>query len=392
MIKRIFQEQLHRKLSIFPAVSILGARQAGKTTLVKEELNGWKYFDLQRPSDRAPFEADPESRLEQLDSNFILDEVQTLPELFPVLRSFIDKKRNTKGQFVILGSASFELLKNISETLAGRIGFLELPPFQWIELCKSEKKIAMNELWYKGGYPEPFLMNDNSNILEWFDAYTRTFIERDLSSLGIDFDFHNMRKFMTMLAHVNAEQWNASKISSALGINYQTVNRYLYILEKSFLIRRIPAYHANLGKRLVKADKIYYRDSGLLHYFLGIRDEETLSVHPERGSSWESFCVEQIINSMNHFSPGAQFFHMRTSGGAEVDLIVDTGQEIFPFEIKLHSAPGKDLCRGLKSCMSDLKASSGFVVYPGKESYSLGDGVIAIPISELLEKVIPKGL
>jgi len=164
MIKRIYSELLRRKLTAFPVIAVLGSRQAGKTTLVKEELAGWKYFDLQRPSDRAPFEADPEARLEQLGLNFILDEAQSMPELFPIIRGFIDRKRSCKGQMVLLGSASFELVKNISESLAGRIGFIELPPFQWVELNQYSKDCTINELWCKGGYPEPFLMKDTNNV------------------------------------------------------------------------------------------------------------------------------------------------------------------------------------------------------------------------------------
>lgn len=382
MIDRIFLNTLQRKLRNFPAVAVLGARQCGKTTFVRSALPDWRYVDLERPSDAASFIDDPESRLQQLGGRVILDEAQQVPELFPVLRSVIDQQRRENGQFVLLGSASLSLVKSISESLAGRVAFVEMSPLLWQEIAGSG--YSLNHLWYRGGYPDAFLAENDLSRLDWFEGYTRTFIERDLAALGIDVSGPQMRKIWIMLAHASGGLWNASQLASSLGVTYKTVNRYTDILEQTFLVRKLQPYYANISKRQVKTPKILMRDTGLLHYFLGINSPEALETHPQRGASWESFVVEQLVMTLSLVSPGSRFWHWRTAGGAEVDLLLESGGSLVPVEIKLHSSPTRSLTRGMVSCLHDLGLPKGFVIYPGKETYAMGKGITAVAADTVL--------
>lgn len=382
MIDRVFLNTLQRKLRNFPAVAVLGARQCGKTTFVRSALPDWRYIDLERPSDAASFFDDPEGRLQQLGGRVILDEAQQVPELFPVLRSVIDEQRRENGQFVLLGSASLSLVKSISESLAGRVAFVEMSPLLWQEIAGSG--YSLNNLWYRGGYPDAFLAENDLSRLDWFEGYTRTFIERDLAALGIDVSGPRMRKIWIMLAHASGGLWNASQLASSLGVTYKTVNRYTDILEQTFLVRKLQPYYANISKRLVKTPKILMRDTGLLHYFLGINSPEALETHPQRGASWESFMVEQLVMALSLVSPASRFWHWRTAGGAEVDLLVESGGSIVPVEIKLHSSPTRSLTRGMVSCLHDLGLHKGFVIYPGKETYAMGKGITAVAADTVL--------
>jgi len=385
MIKRHFIAALSAKMKKFPVVTILGPRQCGKTTLVQDHLKSWTYLDLERPSDLAPFSSDPESRLKQLGSQLILDEAQRCPELFPVLRSVVDADRKKKGRYVLLGSASPALVRHISESLAGRTTFLDMTPFRWDEVTEQRSDLNLGSLWFRGGFPEACLERNNEQRSDWFEAYTRTFIERDLSALGVDVSSVQMRKLWTMLAHLNGSIWNASHVAAALGTSYHTVNRYVDILEQTFLIRKLQPYYANLGKRIVKSPKVYFRDSGLLHYFLGVSEPKTLDVHPSRGLSWEGFIIETLISLFQIVHPQAQPMFWRTTAGAEVDLLMEKSGRLIPFEIKIHSAPRLRDVRGLSVCMKDLKISKGYVIHSGSESYSLGQGIWAISAENTLK-------
>jgi predicted AAA+ superfamily ATPase len=384
MIDRIFTKSLLKKIDAFPVVALLGPRQCGKTTMIKAILRDWKYIDLEKPSDFIPFEEDPEQRLYQLKGKTILDEAQQLPQLFPILRGYVDENRDKNGLFVLLGSASPRLITQISETLAGRVSFLELTPFLYKEIYDYNTQDALIRLWYHGGFPDAFLQEERSNLLDWFDGYTRTFIERDLVNLGINISGLQMRKLWTMIAHFNGNVWNASQLASSLGVNYQTVNKYTDILEQTFFIRKLPPYFVNIGKRIVKSPKIYFRDTGLLHYFTGIHSIEQLNTHPARGASWEGFLIEQIIALYQLYVPGSRFYYWRTAGGSEVDLLVESTGRIIPFEIKLHSAPTNKMVQGLNACMQDLGINKGYVVYPGDELYHLSETVTVIPAKKLL--------
>ncbi len=383
MIKRHFSPRLKTLLRTFPIVCVMGPRQSGKTTFIKAALSKWKYLDLERPSDYVRLSGDPEDALKRLKGHFILDEAQQLPLLFPVLRSFVDQQRKKNGQLVLLGSASLSLIKQISETLAGRAGFLDVTPFHWNEV-QGRKRVTLETLWYRGGFPDAFMISSDKKRIDWFDAYTRTFIERDLTALGINISAPRMRKLWTMLAHVNGAIWNASQLASSMGVSFHTINRYTDILEQTFLIRKLPPYFANIGKRIVKSPKVYFRDTGLLHYFLGIHESGSLQVHPARGTSWEGFVIEQVISAFQLLSPGSQAFYWRTAAGAEVDLLIKRGERLIPLEIKLHSSPSVRDVPGLVSCMKDLKLDSGYVLYPGGEDYSIGQGITVLSTKKLL--------
>jgi predicted AAA+ superfamily ATPase len=390
MIDRVYGSALRSLLRRFPAVTVLGPRQCGKTTFIRRVLPSWSYLDLERPTDVAPLAADPEARLRQLGDQIVLDEAQRLPEVFPVLRSLIDQHRSRKGRFVLLGSASPSLIRGISESLAGRTAFLDLPPFRWDEVEGRQAAGGLARLWLRGGFPDAFLARSDRARHDWLEAYTRAFIERDLPALGIDVSASQMRKLWTMLAHVNGGLWNASQLAASLGVSYHTVDRYVDILEQAFLVRKLAPHFANVGKRLVKSPKVYFRDSGLLHYFLGIRSSRQLDTHPARGPSFEAFVVDQLLSAYRRLDPGSQAWFWRTAGGDEVDLLVETRARLVAFEAKLHSAPGPEEARGLRRCMADLKLPRGYVVYPGRERYSLGQGVTALPAESLLGR--PAGL
>lgn len=386
MIQRNYEEKLQRLLRQFPAVTILGPRQCGKTTFIRQVLPNWIYLDLEKPSDAAPITADPESRLSQLGDHIIFDEAQRVPSLFPILRSIIDQTRFRNGRFVLLGSAAPSLVREISESLAGRTAFIDLPPFRWDEVAHQKRRGGLAVLWFRGGFPEAYLKRDERARQEWIESYTRAFIERDLNTLGIDVSAAQMLKLWMMLAHSSGGLWNASQLAASLGVSYHTVNRYVDILEQTFLIRKLPPYFINIGKRLVKSPKVYFRDTGLLHFFLGIHSPSILDTHPARGMSWEAFIIDQIISALHRVVPGSQVYFWRTAQGVEVDLLVDFGARLVPFEIRLHSAPTTQDAASLRRCMQDLKLEQGYLIYPGKESYSLGQGVTALPAEGFLSR------
>jgi hypothetical protein len=383
MIDRAYDGILRGLLRRFPAVTVLGPRQCGKTTFIRQALPGWTYLDLERPAHALPLAADPEARLDQLGDRVIFDEAQRLPELFPVLRGRIDRRRSRPGRFVLLGSAAPSLVHGISESLAGRTAFLDLPPFRWDEV-RGGRGSGLAALWLGGGFPDAFLARTADRRAEWMEAYTRAFIERDLPGLGIDVSPPQMRRLWTMLAHANGGVWNASQIAASLGVSYHTVNRYVDILEQAFLVRRLPPYFANIGKRVVKSPKLFFRDSGLLHYFLGIRTAKELDAHPARGASWETFVIDQLLSGWARVDPGARGHFWRTAQGDEVDLLVQVGSRLVAFEAKLHSTPAAGDARSLWRCMEMLSIPHGYLVYPGRLRYSLGQGVTAIPASDLL--------
>ncbi|MCG3203420.1 MAG: hypothetical protein KCHDKBKB_00078 [Elusimicrobia bacterium] len=375
---------LAKKLKNFSVVTVLGPRQCGKTTFVRHSLSDWDYFDLEKTSDRVPFEQDAEARLAQFPSKLILDEAQRFPEIFPLLRGMVDEDPRKKGRFVLLGSASPSLVRHISESLAGRTAFLDMTPFCWDEIKGQSEVGDPKDLWLKGGFPDAFLQKKNDIRWEWFEAYVRTFVERDLPSLGIDISISQMHKLWAMLAHFNGGIWNASQLASSLGVSYHLVNRYTDILEQTFLIRKLVPFFANLRKRIVKSPKVYFRDTGLLHFFLGIRDKKTLDVHPGRGASWESFVIEHVIAGYQLQASGSRPYYWRTATGSEVDLLIEHEGRLIPFEIKLHSAPVENDARGLISCMNDLGLKRGYVLCPAQNRYSIGKGIEVLPVEDFI--------
>jgi len=380
MIKRRIHNQLVELIENNPAVGLLGPRQVGKTTLALEIGNARPslYIDLESAAARARL-ADPESYLAEHENELvILDEVHRVPELFQTLRGLIDSGRRRgkrTGRFLLLGSASVDLLKQSGESLAGRISYLELSPFDALEVPGDE----LDRLWVRGGFPSSFLAGNDAHSLKWRQDFIRTYLERDIPQFGPRVPAETLRRFWTMLAHNQATQLNAAAIASGLGVNGTTVARYLDLLVDLLLVRRVPAWHRNLGKRLVKSPKVYIRDSGVTHALLDIGSKEQLLGHPVVGHTWESFAIETLLE----VAPwGTTANYYRTSAGAEIDLVLTLpGGHLWAVEVKRSSAPSVE--RGFHIACADLKPKKRFVVYPGNERFPLNADTEAIGLSEL---------
>jgi uncharacterized protein len=378
IIPRKLQRLILSSLKKYPVVGILGSRQVGKTTLAKtvKELRHQDavYLDLELPSDWNKLK-DPELYLGQFDrSLIIIDEIQRMPTLFPLLGALIDQKR-TGGRFLILGSASPDLIRQSSESLAGRIIHHELTPLSLLEIGQE----GVQSLWLRGGYPDSFLAENDSESFIWREAFIKTYLEMDLPQLGIRIPSIQLRRFWTMLAHSHGQLWNANKIANSLGVSAPTVRHYLDLLEDTFMIRQLLPFHANVKKRTIKSPKVYIRDSGLLHTLLRIATLDDLQGHPSLGSSWEGFVIEQILS----LSPeGREAYFYRTNAGAEIDLLIfDRKNNPIAIEIKYSLSPR--LSRGFWNACDDLSCRRGYVIYPGEESYSLGKYILALPLKEL---------
>lgn len=382
MIPRAAEPRLKKLAAQFPAVIVLGPRQCGKTTLARHFVSG-RYFDLEKPSDRQVFTGDIEYALRQLQRPLILDEAQTLPELFPALRALIDESRHSQGRYYLLGSVSPELVRNISETLAGRVGVLELTPFLYPEIA-GRRGVRLETLWQRGGFPDAFLARDRSDWLGWQEGYARTFVERDIARHRLTLSAADVRRCMTMLAHAHGGLLNYSSLGRSLGYTYHTVQNLLDLLEGYFLVRRLAPWHANVGKRLVKAPKVYVRDSGLLHYLLGIEDLDALVTSPARGASFEGFAIEQIISIETLHRSGSGFYFYRTHAGAEVDLLIDRGQTRIGFEIKAGASTTPADWANLQSAVADGLIHRGLLVYNGTRAFPVNDDIRVVPVTELL--------
>lgn len=380
MIPRHIQAKIEERLTQFPAVALLGPRQAGKTTLADmlSEKRPSIYLDLENPSDRAKL-TDPILYLTaHEDKLVILDEVQKLPELFQVLRGLIDqgrKKGLRAGRFLLLGSASIELLKQSGESLAGRIAYMELSSLGCLEVNTK----AIDKLWLRGGFPDSFLAASEKNSVVWRRAFVSTYLERDIPQLGPRIPAETLRRFWTMLAHNQGELLNAAKLARGLAVDGKTVARYLDLLVDLLLVRRLNPWHQNAGKRLVKSPKIQVRDSGIAHVLLGIHDWEQLMSHPVVGMSWESFVIENIISAAPEHAT-ASFY--RTSAGAEIDLLLEMPSgELWVFEIKRSTTP--KVSKGFYTACNDLSPDYRFVIYPGSEQYPMTEGVTAIGVHDI---------
>lgn len=365
MFLRKSAQDIRFQLGLSPAVAILGARQIGKTTLAQlmaAEFADSMYLDLENAQARA--------KLEQADVFFqanrhrlvVLDEIQNIPELFGTLRGEIDADRRP-GRFLILGSASFKLLQQ-SQSLAGRLALVDMAPLLLSEVHQSFQDIQT--LWLRGGFPGSYTAPHTDASWLWRDGFVRHFLHTDLPALGINVEPELMRRFWRMVAHLHGQLFNASSIAASLGVSSPTVTRYLDHLVESLMLRRLEPFHANLGKRLVKSPKIYVRDSGLLHYLLGMRQVNDLMGHPSTGASWEGFCVEQICN---HLPAGASVSFYRTAAGAELDVVVETGRQTLGFEIKFSSAP--KVTKGFWQACEDVGARQAFVVAPVQEGWAM---------------------
>jgi len=390
MIDRHLYAVLKQRLREVPAVVLLGPRQVGKTTLAKrlaEEESPALYLDLESPSDLAKL-AEPELYLQaKLDQLVILDEIHRTPHLFNVLRGLIDEARRQDrraGLYLLLGSASLELLRQSGESLAGRVSFLELGPLNLLEVAAIPG--GQEQLWLRGGFPDSFLVSGESQSLRWRQDFIRTYLERDIPQFGPRIPSETLRRFWTMLAHQQAAPFNASQLARSLGVDAKTVSRYLDLLVDLLLVRRLPVWRANVGKRLVKRPKAYVRDSGLVHALLGIREMDALLSHPVVGASWEGFVIEQLL--LGHDNP-LEGYYYRTAGGAEIDLLLHFADgALWAVEIKRSLSPKPT--RGFHEACRDLQPERRCVVYPGTESYPLGEEAEVCPLMEMARSIHEK--
>lgn len=356
-----------------PVTALVGPRQCGKTTLARlfAQNKETARFDLESESDRRRLQ-NPELVLGDFDGLIVLDEIQTMPQLFNVMRVLVDRPESVQ-RFLILGSASPELVKGVSESLAGRVEFVELGGFDLSEVG-PEKWMT---LWQRGGSPRSFLAESEDDSLAWREGFVQTFLQRDIPQLGITVPAAAMRRFWTMLAHYHGQTWNASELARSMGLSDKTVRGYLDILTGTFMVRQLQPWYANIGKRQVKAPKVYLRDSGLLHGLLGIGDRHTLLAHPRLGASWEGFAIEQILRA---FQPPEAYF-WATHSGAELDLFFIHRGRRLGFEVKFNEAPR--IGRSVKVAMQDLALDHVWVVYPGKECYPVSERIAVLPVGDI---------
>ena len=370
---------LKHLLRQFPVVAILGARQVGKTTLARLLLDERKgpveIFDLEDPADLARLD-DPRLALSGLKGLVAIDEVQRQPELFPVLRVLADRKP-LRCRFLVLGSASPSLLRQSSESLAGRIGYYTLNGFHLDEVGIQR----MDRLWMRGGFPRAFLARSNADSLTWRRSFIRTFLERDLPQLGIRVPAPVLSRFWSMLAHYHGQVWNSSEFARSFGVSDKTVRHYLDILSEALVVTQLQPWHENLRRRQVRSPKIYVRDSGLLHSLLGIDDRRSLDRHPKLGASWEGFVIHQVMEWCGEDM--GQWHFWATHSGAELDLLWLRGDQRFGFEVKRTAAPR--LSRSIVTAIEDLGLDHAFVIHAGEATFPLHDRVTAVAADRILD-------
>jgi uncharacterized protein len=363
--------KLAKLMSLFPVTAILGPRQCGKTTLART-LAADVYFDLENPRDLARMEH-PQLALEELTGLIVIDEIQRLPDLFPLLRYLVDQGKNRK--FIILGSASRDLIRQSSESLAGRIAYRQLGGFRLSDIGPR----ALKDLWWRGGLPRSFLAASDSDSLLWRNHYVTTFLERDIPQLGIAIPARTLRRFWTMLSHYHGQILNYAELGRSFGVSDMTVRKYCDILEGTFMVRILRPWSVNIGKRLVKRPKLYLRDSGLFHALLSIETPEQLHASPRLGASWEGFALDCVCRTLDREEADLYFWH--THAGAELDLFWQAGGRSWGVEFKYEDAPR--LTRSLKAAVEDLALERLWVVYPGKAAYRLTEKIQVIPLADI---------
>lgn len=365
---------IKQAFAVHPAVTLTGPRQCGKTTLARQLSSATPtitFFDLEKATDRQKLTA-PEQALESLQGLVVIDEIQRLPALFETLRVLLDRT-DAPARFLLTGSASPHLIRGLSESLAGRSATVEIGGFTLDETGADNWR----NLWTRGGFPRSYLTQDDDNSFLWRDEFTRTFLERDIPQLGIHVPTETLRRFWMMVAHYHGQIWNGAEFARALGASEPTARRYLDILSGSYMVRVLPPWFENISKRQVKSPKIYVRDSGLLHGLFDLRNHNALLGHPKLGASWEGFVIEQIVQSLR--TRDAYFW--TTQGGAKLDLLVLRGGKKLGFECKYTDAPS--LKKSMRICRDELGLEHLWVVYPGKEQYSLDTKITAFPINEI---------
>lgn len=363
-------DRITKAFKTHKVAALLGPRQCGKTTLANAYLAHQlplipkkNYFDLEKNSDLARL-ANPQLTLEPLEGLIVIDEIQRVPELFPTIRVLVD---NQPQRYLILGSASRDLLQQTSETLAGRIQYIETTPFTLEETHNA------NRLWLRGGFPLSYLAENDENSYVWRREYAKTYLERDIPNLGINIPATQLRRFWMMLAHYHGNIFNASEIGKSLGLNNKTIRHYADILIDTFMIRELPAWFENISKRQVKSPKIYFRDSGILHYLLNIPNEEILYSNPKLGASWEGFALESIIR--HHEATEGEFFFWASHAHAELDLLIIKNGKRLGFEFKYTDMP--KVSKSMRIAMEDLKLDKLTVIFPGKENFPLAENIHA---------------
>ncbi len=366
-------ERVSAGLKRSPVTLILGPRQCGKTTLARMlgEERGATYYDLENPRDLARL-AQPQTVLEAARGLVVLDEIHQRPDLMPLLRVLADR-RPLPCRFLLLGSASPDLMKKSSETLAGRVHFVDMNGFTLAETGAERQA----ELWVRGGFPKSFLADDEAQSFKWREDFVQTFLQRDMPMLGIQVPATTLHRFWTMLAHYHGGIWNGSEIGGSLGVSHHTARRYLDALSAAYVLRQLPPWFENLGKRVVKSPKVYVRDSGLLHALLGIPDLTALQGHPKLGASWEGFVIEQILS----WAGERNTYFWATHSRAELDLMVMAKGKRWGFEVKYQDAP--TITKSMRIAMQDLKLARLWVVYPGQTGYPMDEGLECVSLSEL---------
>lgn len=365
--------RIREEFTVHPCVALTGPRQCGKSTLagrIAAEDSASAYFDLEAGVGQRRL-ATPEQTLSRLEGLVVIDEIQREPSLFEAIRVLVDRPEN-RAQFLLLGSASPRLVKGVSESLAGRVGLVDLGGFHLGEVDPQ----GWRALWTRGGFPRSYLAPDDRRSVLWRRSFVRTFLERDIPQLGITIPAERLRRFWTMIAHYHGQTWNGAEFARALGTSEATARRYLDILTGAFMVRALPPWFENLKKRQVKAPKVYVRDTGLLHELLDLSGEQALAGHHKVGASFEGFALEQLLAGLD--TRDAYFW--ATHGGAELDLLVLRGGKRYGFECKFADAPGTT--RSVRVALEDLRLSHLWIVYPGEEPYPLDDRISVLPISQ----------
>lgn len=405
--KRTIINKFNKLREMFPVVAVIGPRQCGKSTFVRDALPGWKYYDLERPDDYQLISQDPLSFFSLNTENIIIDEAQQYPELFKVLRGVIDSDRSVKGRFVLTGSSSPEIVKGLTESLAGRIATIEMAPFkveeylgvgpQFIyetlthgkpsadDLLELKSSVGLKDVmkvWFQGGFPEPLLSEDEEYHRQWLENYIVSYLSRDIRALFPKLNIHNFRRFLTLLSQFSGHQINMSEIARSLEVGTPTVKDYLDIIHQTFIWRNLHPFEKNTLKKVQKSKRGFFRDQGLLHYFLKIKTLDDLIIHPVAGFSFESFVIEEIIRGFGAtMATQTDFSYYRTIDKSEIDLIIDSPQGILPVEIKLGSVVKKKSLRALEKFIDEMKLPFGILVNNGARIQKLTDKVIQVPVN-----------
>lgn len=382
-INRLYEKKLKYKLQNNPIVAILGVRQCGKTTLAKNYLKDVKnsiFLDLEKPSDRNKLQ-DPETFFEYNRGKIIcLDEVQKMPELYPIIRNIVDENKSF-GQFLLVGSASPQIVRKSSESLAGRISFLDLTPFLINELkIKTDKDLR--KLWLRGGFPRSYLAKNNKISFDWLNNFIRTYIEQDIPALGFKISLSNIHRLWQIISHLNGQILNKAMIGKSLSLSSKTIQHYIDILENSFTVRILQSHYSNTKKRVIKSPKIFIRDTGLLHALLNINSFDSLLGHPQYGFSWESFAMENILGNIENWRSS----YYRESNGCEIDLILENGNKKIAVEFKASKKPYIPRC--FYSAIEDVEADESYIISPIKEKYPIKKNIFVISLNEFIQKVI----